>query len=165
MRWVLLALAFAAGPPTAGTIAPGRGVAHLQLGMTRGAAIELLGTPSRVSGRTLAWSDPKRAVEWEVRAGDAGGRLDKIQLAVGRSARYPFCTAGGTCLGAADGLAKLRAEFGAQLEKTTQLGREAYLVRGVGYRGYEAYTVFVLRGSGGRIANVAFGYCAGTTLC
>jgi len=153
MRWALLALALSAALPTAGTISPGRGVAGLQLGMTRAAALDLLGKPTQVSGCELSWMDAKRTVAWTARAGDVGGRLDKIQLAVGHLSRYPFCTAGGMCLGVAGGLAKLRAEFGTRLERTTQLGHEAYFVRGTGYRGYD------------RIMNVAFGYCAGTTIC
>jgi len=173
-----LALAFVLLAPASaaldrGTIVPGRGVGGVELGITRADVIAKLGRPSRTAGSELTWDLWRKGVLWIVRAGDAGGRVNKIQLAVGHLERYPFCIRSGACLGEVGGVGKLRAQYGSRLKQTKQLGYPAYLLAGKGYRGYNVYTVFVARPdagpqgsvSRGRITNVAFGYCAASTLC
>lgn len=128
----------------------GSGAYRVELGATRALVVRWLDKPLREGYGVLEY----RGLSFHLR----GGRVVLIEVF-----RRDSCTAGGTCVGRAGGVKRLREELGSRLEPyAAEDGERGYVVRS-SKLGRPVFTAFATRGT--VVTRVRIGYCAGTEWC
>jgi hypothetical protein len=118
-----------------GTIVVNRGAAGVKLGMTRAQVVAFLGKPLFQNAHGYMQYSKKNL--FDVYLNPATKRVRLIGISGPR-----FCTLKGVCMMKDGGLAKLKAQYGAALEKTVaEDGEVSYEVNGV-HNGKKVFTSF-----------------------
>ncbi|CAN5161790.1 hypothetical protein BH18ACT14_BH18ACT14_07110 [soil metagenome] len=159
-RASLLAALFALSVPTsaeavvnAGTIQVNRGAAGIRLGMTRATVVSKLGPPIFQNGNGYMQYSENNVFDLYL------NRARRVRM-LGVSGPN-FCTASGICMFEADGVRKLKNQWGSRLKlRRLETGEQVYLLRGLvdGRRVFTSFSPTTIR-SRGRIIMVFIGRC------
>lgn len=130
-RASLLAALFALAVPTsagavvnAGTIQVNRGAAGIRLGMTRATVVSKLGPPIFQNGNGYMQYSENNIFDLYL------NRARRVRM-LGVSGPN-FCTASGICMFEADGVRKLKNQWGSRLKlRRLETGEQVYLLRGL----------------------------------
>jgi hypothetical protein len=160
LRASLLAALFALALPTSaaavvngGTIQVNRGAAGIRLGMTRATVVSRLGPPIFQNGNGyMQYSE---------------NNIFDLYLNLARRVRMlgvsgpNFCTASGICMFAADGVRRLKNQWGTRLKLLRlETGEQVYVLRGLvdGRRVFTSFSPTTIRPRG-KIIMVFIGRC------
>lgn len=148
---VVAFLPAAAATVDQGTIAVNRGAAGIALGMTRATVIAKLGKPVYKNANGYMQYSKKNL--FDVYLNTATSRVRLIGVSGPK-----FCTSWGFCLFKSGGVAKLKARYGAALEKiTAEDGEQLYVVVGR-LAGRRVFTSFSPAAQG-KVIQLFIGYC------